>query len=257
MLESIVPVILTLNEEANLRRVLTKLDWAKSILVIDSYSDDNTEYIAKSFSNVIFYKRKFDSAANQWNFGIQLAAEHGNWILALDADYLLSDELVAEMSELVPDEDLTGFEARFVYCIDGTPLNSSLYPEHTVLYRSGYGRYFQDGHTQRLLVQGRQGVLRHPIFHDDRKSPERWYREQLRYARMEAEKIRATSWGQLSFSGKIRRVPLLSIALPCIYLLFYKGIWRNGRHGLKYVWQRSVAEWLIQKALWFRKPREV
>ena len=257
MLDSIVPVVLTLNEEANLDRVLSKLGWAKSIIIIDSYSDDQTENIARSFANVLFHNRAFDCAANQWNFGVDLAAERGDWILALDADYLLSDGLVDELSRLIPEEDVVGYEGTFVYCIDGSPLNTSLYPAHTVLFRSGAGRYVQDGHTQRLSMRGRRGRLNHPIFHDDRKSWERWYRGQLRYAHLEAEKIRSTSWAELSISGKIRRIPLLSVALPPVYLMLFKGLWRNGRHGLKYVWQRSVAEWLIQKALWFRTPWRV
>ena len=257
MLESIVPVILTLNEEPNLGRVLSKLKWAKSIVVVDSFSDDRTEDIGRSFSNVSFHKRAFDCAANQWNFGAGLAAEIGDWILALDADYLLSDGLVEELSRLTPDKEVMGYEVKFVYCIEGEPLKSSLYPAHTVMFRAGSGRFVQDGHTQRLSMQGRRDVLKHPIFHDDRKSWERWYRGQLRYARLEAEKIRGTSWANLSMSGKIRRIPLVSVALPPVYLMLFKGLWRNGRYGLKYVWQRCVAEWLIQKALWSRAARGV
>jgi glycosyltransferase involved in cell wall biosynthesis len=253
MYDQIVPVILTLNEEPNLDRVLSKLKWARSVVVLDSHSDDGTEQIAKSFSNVLFYQRSFDCSANQWNVGIELAARISDWVLALDADYLLGDKLVGELGELKPDSNVAGYEAHFVYCIDGMPLRASLYPPHTVLFRAELGQYAQDGHTQRLLLSDSIRPLTHPIFHDDRKSGERWYLSQLRYARLEAEKIRRSSWSALSIGGKIRRIPLLSIVLPSVYLLLCKGLWRNGIRGLKYVWQRLIAEWLIQKALWFRE----
>lgn len=252
MYDQIIPVILTLNEQPNLSRVLSKLTWARSVVVLDSHSDDGTEQIAKSFSNVSFYQRPFDCSANQWNAGIELAARTSDWVLALDADYLLSDELVDELGELEPGGDVAGYKAHFIYCIDRMPLRASLYPPHTVLFRTKLGRYVQDGHTQRLLLNDSIKPLIHPIFHDDRKSWDRWYLSQHRYARLEADKIRRSSWSDLPISGKIRRIPLLSIVLSPVYLLLYKGLWRNRIRGLKYAWQRLIAEWLIQKALWFK-----
>jgi len=252
MYDQIIPVILTLNEEPNLDRTLSKLRWARSVVVLDSHSDDGTEKIAKSFSNVTFCQRSFDCLANQWNAGIEFAARKGDWVLALDADYLLSDELVDELGKLKPDGDVAGYEAHFIYCIDGSPLRASLYPPHTVLFRAELGQYVQDGHAHRLLLPDPTRRLIYPIFHDDRKSWERWHASQVGYARLEAEKIRRSPWDALPISGKIRRIPLLGIVVPPVYLLLCKGLWRNGILGLKYVRQRLIAEWLIQKALWFR-----
>ena len=47
------------------------IGWAREILVIDSFSTDDTERIARSFRNVVFTQRTFDHHALQWNFGIQ------------------------------------------------------------------------------------------------------------------------------------------------------------------------------------------
>ena len=250
MHDRIVPLILTYNEEPNIARVLSKLDWARSVVVIDSYSNDRTKTIAKHFSNVCFHQRTFDRHSNQWNMGLECAARLGEWVLALDADYVLSDGLIDELGSLAPNDGVAGYKARFVYCIDGIPLRASLYPPHTVLYRARLARYVQDGHTQRLVLEEPVQSLVHPIFHDDRKSWHRWYANQRGYACREAEKLEECAWHALPISGKMRRVPLLSMLVSPAYLLVVKGLWRDGVKGWKYVWQRLVAEWLIQKSLW-------
>jgi glycosyltransferase involved in cell wall biosynthesis len=252
MFDRIVPLILTFNEERNLSRVLSRLEWAGAVVVVDSYSDDGSEAIARSFNNVSFHQRPFDCLADQWNFGLGHAARLGEWVLGLDADYVLSDGLIDELGRLSPENGVAGFDAHFVYCIDGEPLRASLYPPHTVLFRAQSTRYVQDGHAQRLKLEGSVQSLAHPIYHDDRKSWSRWIANQRLYAGQEADKLDRSSWLALPISGKVRRIPLLSVLALPIYLIIGKGLWRDGLRGWKYIWQRLVAEWLIQRSLWMK-----
>src|SRR5947209_6786936 len=85
--DQITPLILAFNEASNLRRNLEKLLWVKEIVLIDSFSTDETCEIARSRSNVRLIQRAFDNHTAQWNFGIDQCAS--SWVLALDADYLL------------------------------------------------------------------------------------------------------------------------------------------------------------------------
>lgn len=250
MRDRIVPLVLTLDEERNLSRVLSRLEWAESVVIVDSFSSDATETIARGFRNVTFHQRRFDCLANQWNFGLDHAARLGEWVLALDADYVLSEGLIDELERLAPEDSVAGFDAYFVYCIDGEPLRASLYPPHTVLFRAKSGRFVQDGHAQRLKLDGSVQSLAHPIHHDDRKSWSRWIANQRLYAGQEAEKLDRSAWLALPISGKLRRIPLLSVLALPIYLILGKGLWRDGVRGWKYIWQRLVAEWLIQRSLW-------
>src|SRR6185369_1762222 len=96
MLDQITPLILTYNEAPNIPRSLEALSWAKDIVVVDSFSDDNTVELAKSFPQVRLFQRAFDSHRNQWEFGLKETGISTPWVLALDADYVLSDELVAD-----------------------------------------------------------------------------------------------------------------------------------------------------------------
>ena len=85
MIETITPLILTYNEAPNLERTLGQLTWAKRIVVIDSYSTDETLQILKSFPQVEIHQREFDSFARQCNYGLQFISSE--WVLSLDADY--------------------------------------------------------------------------------------------------------------------------------------------------------------------------
>ena len=93
-LRKITPLILTYDEEANIGRTLERLTWAEQILVIDSYSTDATLDILDEYPQVEVVQRSFDNFASQCNFGLQHICTE--WILSLDADYVLSDELVDE-----------------------------------------------------------------------------------------------------------------------------------------------------------------
>ena len=61
-------IIITLNEEEHMKALLSDLDFADEILVVDSFSTDGTEAISKSFSNVRFIQNKFENFTMQKNF---------------------------------------------------------------------------------------------------------------------------------------------------------------------------------------------
>ena len=69
-LEQITPIVLTLDEEANLRRNLDSLKWAGRVVIVDSGSTDATEAIARSYGNVTWHTRPFDSFRAQWEHAI-------------------------------------------------------------------------------------------------------------------------------------------------------------------------------------------
>ena len=71
MLDQITPLILTYNEAPNIARSLGALRWAKDIVVLDSFSDDDTVAIAQSVPCVRVFQRAFDCQRNQGEFGVR------------------------------------------------------------------------------------------------------------------------------------------------------------------------------------------
>jgi glycosyltransferase involved in cell wall biosynthesis len=243
MLERITPLILTYNESPNIGRILRQLSWAQRIVVIDSYSTDNTLEILKTFPQVQVYQRKFDTPANQDNYGLdQVTTE---WVLSLDADYFLTDELIEELWELTPQESINSYCVRFKYCVFGKILHGSLYPPRKVLYRRDKAHYEDDGHTQRVHVEGQTGWLSSYILHDDRKPLSRWLSLQDRYMIREVEKFRQTPIGQLDKVDFMRRSKVFAPFILLFYcLIIQRGI-LDGWAGWYYTLQRMLAEILL------------
>jgi glycosyltransferase involved in cell wall biosynthesis len=243
MLENVTPLILTYNEAPNIQRTLQHLTWAKRIVVVDSYSTDETLEILVSYWQVQLFKRKFDNHTAQWNYGLQQITSE--WVLSLDADYIISDELITEIKELPQELQIDGFFARFKYCIFGEPLRGTILPPRQVLFRKDKSIYLDDGHTQLLQVEGKSAILSGYIHHDDRKPLSRWLWAQDRYMMIEAKKLLSTPESELSLSDRIRKQKILAPFVILVYCLILKGGILDGWHGWYYAFQRMLAEILL------------
>ncbi len=254
MLEKITPLILTYNEAPNIDRTLKCLTWAKQIVAIDSYSTDETVDILASYPQVKVFKRKFDTHATQWNYGIEQVTSE--WVLSLDADYIISDELIAEFKTLPEDAQIDGYFASFKYCVFGQPLRGTILPPRQVLFRKDKSIYIDDGHTQLLEVKGKSAKLSGYIYHDDRKPLSRWLWAQDRYLVIEAKMLLETPMNQLSWSDRIRKQKILAPFIVLIYCLILKGGILDGWRGWYYAFQRVLVEMLLAVRLIETEMRE-
>ena len=245
MLDLITPLILTYNEEPNIERTLKQLYWAKDIVLVDSFSADRTLEIVSRYPQVRVFQRRFDAHEKQWNFGLKETGISSDWILALDADYVLTDDFIQELKAMSSDPDVSGYLIRFIYCVNGNPLRASLYPSLTVLFRKEKSSYIQDGHTQRLIVTGRTLNLRSCIMHDDRKTLRRWIFEQDRYQRLNAAKILAAPWKKRTTMDRLRSFYVLVPFMIFFYSLFGKGLILEGAAGFYYSLQKMFVECLL------------
>lgn len=255
MLDQITPLILTYNEAPNIGRALAGLSWARDVVVVDSFSDDETVAIAKSFVNVRVVQRVFDNHRNQWEFGLKETGIATPWVLALDSDYVVSSEVVSELEQLRPALDTIGYRAKFVYCINGKRLRSGIYPPVTVLYRRDAATYVQDGHTQRVELAGRIEELRASLLHDDRKPFRRWWRSQLRYTELEAQKLLAVDASELRAVDRMRKWIVIVPPVTFGYCLIVRGGILDGWQGFYYAFQRSLAELMLSVNLGRRLTR--
>jgi glycosyltransferase involved in cell wall biosynthesis len=239
----ITPLLLTYNEAPNINRTLEKLNWVNKIIVIDSYSTDATLEILSQYSQIQVFQRKFDSFAAQCNYGLSKISSE--WVLSLDADYVLTDELIDEITSLNTNSDIDSYSIRFKYCVFGKPLRGTLLPPRKVLYRREKAVYHDDGHAHKVIVQGKSSQLSSYIHHDDRKPLNRWLWAQDRYMILESKKLLDTPSSQLSLSDRIRKQKILAPFIILVYCLILKGCILDGWHGWYYTFQRVLAEILL------------
>jgi glycosyltransferase involved in cell wall biosynthesis len=254
MTDTITPLILTYNEAPNLERSLARLTWAKQVLILDSRSNDATHEIASRFKNVQWLERSFDDHTSQWNFGVQ--SVQTEWVLALDADYILEIGFEDELATLKPASAIDAFFSEFRYLVSGKALRACLYPPRAVLFRKDRCRYVQDGHTQLLSIPGASAQLHSKIDHDDRKPLSRWLSSQLRYAEIEAAHLEAANAAQLSVQDRLRKLIIVAPPLTVFYCLLYKGLILDGWRGWYYTWQRVLAEIILSLCLLENKFKE-
>ena len=239
MLDHITPVLLTHNEEQNIGRTLSRLRWAKGIVVVDSGSTDSTLEIVAEFPNVRLFKRRFDSHAKQWRYAVEETQIATDWILRLDADYQVSDALVSELARLDPNAPVSAYRVGFDYAIFSHKLLSSLYPPNTILLRKDRFSVWDNGHTERWDVNGDIATLSSRVVHDDWKPAGQWLIGQARYMQREVDLLDVPGAGLRRWLRL--RPPLMPIAV-FLYCLVGKGLILNGRAGMFYALQRMVAE---------------
>ncbi|MBV9963220.1 MAG: glycosyltransferase family 2 protein [Parafilimonas sp.] len=241
--DTLTAVILTWNEEENIDRTLSCLGWIERIIVVDSNSTDKTLELVRSFSNTEIYQRKFDTHATQWNYGLSLC--NSEWILSLDADYILHEAFVAETMEYLESGTATAYRAFFEFCLFGKPLRSNNTTPRPVLFKKANCIYYDDGHTQRLQINGQLATYKNKIWHDDRKPLLRWLINQSFYSIKESEMLLNAPPDILSFPSKLRKTKIFAPLLIFVYSLFAKRLILDGWRGWYYTLQRTIAESLI------------
>jgi hypothetical protein len=118
-----------------------------------------------------------------------------------------------------------------------------------VLFKRKDCIYYDDGHTQRLRINGELGTYKNKIWHDDRKPLLRWLINQSSYSIKEAEMLLNAPPDVLSIPSKLRKTKVFAPLFIFFYSLFVKGLILNGWSGWYYTLQRTIAESLISLRL--------
>jgi glycosyltransferase involved in cell wall biosynthesis len=247
-LDQVTPVILTRDEAPNVGRLLEDLAWARSIVVVDSGSTDDTANIAARFGNVRWIERPFDSHGAQWRFAVGLAETE--YVLALDADYRVPAAFVTELESRFLSGSYAAGVAAFRYCIQGRPLRGSVYPAKVVVFRRADARITQPGHSQDIGVDGESYRFTERLAHDDRKPLARFVESQRIYAGLEADRLMRP--GTRRWQDRVRQTALTPFIVgPAAYLA--AGGPLAGRAALQYACERTVFECLLALELLRRR----
>ncbi len=159
-------VITTYNEEHNVADCIESLLWCAEIVVVDSFSTDNTAEIARSYDKVRFLQRRYFGSASQKNWAMDQA--QFDWILILDADERCTPELQAEILTLLdaePKADAYIIKRR-VYLMDRIIRFSGWQHDRVVRFvKRGAGRYPNRRVHADMQTLNPPRLLRSPMLH--------------------------------------------------------------------------------------------
>lgn len=137
-------IILTRNEQVHIARAIASAQAiAKAIFVVDSGSDDNTVAIAQGMGAHVV-SHPFTTQAAQFNWALEALPICSRWILRLDADEVIEDDLAHAIAETLPTlgDTITGIEFARKHIFMGRWIrHGGRYPLWILrLFRNGYGR---------------------------------------------------------------------------------------------------------------------
>ncbi len=266
--------IQTLNEEENLPRCLESLQWSDDIVVLDSFSSDRTEEIARA-AGARFYQREYDGRANNQNWAVENIEFRYPWVYYSDADEIVPPELVEEMQEVVSDLGRTEvcYRLRFKNMLFGKWIrHSSIYPTWVPrLWRPDKIRW-KRGANPVAIVDGPEGRLEnHFIHYSFNKGFEPWFEKHNKYSQYEAqETLKELTEGKIDLRGIFsnspsrRRIALkhLSFRLPYrpffkfIFMYILRGGLLDGKAGLVYCLLQAIYETMIVAKLYEIRRKE-
>lgn len=255
-------VVFTKNESLNIRDCILSLSRFSEIVVVDSMSNDDTCQLASGLgARVINF---------QWNlrypkkreWSLRNIAYSNEWILFVDADERVNDNLCDEISSLLFDnqESYAAASIPIDYFFAGVRLRHGQKPKKTVLLRLGSvsfpviddlgteGMGELEGHYQ-PRIQGKIKKFSSGIVHNDNDPISTWMNRHVKYAKWEAHLLKNknikkevdTSKGVLG--SLFHKLPFRPVAF-----FFYSYVIRlgflDGRAGFDYAFAKSWYYWL-------------
>lgn len=158
-------VVIAKNEEINIERCLASLSFCDEIIVVDSHSTDNTVEFAKKFTSKVFLK-KWNGYVEQKNYAVGLA--NSEWVLSLDADEEVSEELKEEIQETIkrePNEDAFTVPRRTIHSGQWIK-HGGWYPNRLVrLFRKNRGAWCGQSVHEAWETTGAVGELKSDLIH--------------------------------------------------------------------------------------------
>ncbi len=188
-------VVLTFNERRNLPACLTSVEPLQAeVFVVDSGSTDDTVAIAEAAGARVF-SHPFEHYGAQRNWAMEHLPLVTPWTLHLDADERLTPELAEEIRTTIDEDrpEIDGYLLRQRTVFMGRWIkHGGHYPSyHLRLFRTGKGRCENRLYDQHFLVDGKVDRLRHDYIDTVASDLDGWTIRHLRWARLEAEDIRA------------------------------------------------------------------
>lgn len=216
MKPTISAIITTYNEAHNVTKALESLNWVDEIIVMDSFSTDDTLAIAAKYKAQI-YQHTYDYPAAQKNRAITKAS--CDWILLLDADEILSKDLILEIQTLLQNKS-NDTEAYWIYrknyFMNQEIKHSGWAGDKVVrLFRKSCRYKDERVHEEIDLKNKKVAYLKNKIIHNTYKDLTHFTEKIVRYASYKATEYKQKKINPSSYNMYIK--PLIRLVKQYIF----------------------------------------
>lgn len=181
---SIAVIMITLNEAHNLKRAFQNIkDWADEIYILDSYSQDETIDLCID-NNVKVIQKKFVNFGDQWNYALNAFDVKSKWVMKLDPDEILSEELKENIKSLTGKNHFDGFyiNRRLWFLDKPLPVNQRILR----IWKNNSCKFSDSLVNEYPQVSGKLGFCPGELKHFDSPNLEHWLYKQNKYTTSEA-----------------------------------------------------------------------
>jgi glycosyltransferase involved in cell wall biosynthesis len=188
-------VIVTQNEERNIREALQSIRDASEIIIIDAFSTDRTTDICREYTDKI-YQKKWQGYALQKQTGIELAAN--TWVFILDADERFTEPLRKEVAEIVNSHRAYAgyYVPRKNFFLGKWIRHGGWWPDHTLrLFMKDKAVMEERKVHEKVIVNGQTGFLRNHMEHYTYRTVSDYIRKMDTYSTLSAEELRKRGKG--------------------------------------------------------------
>jgi glycosyltransferase involved in cell wall biosynthesis len=207
MEDKISVVIITLNEERIIEKCLSKLSFADEIIVVDSGSQDGTVALCKKFGAQVFYN-KFEGYGMQKRFAV--AKTRNNWVLSLDADEILNDELIVAITRAINHNrgDIVAYyiKGQHIFLNRKFKYGSQSNRYYLRMFNKTKGNFNSNTVHESIIVDGKKDKLKGSFLHYSYESLEDYFTKFNRYtslyAKGKADKNKKYSFIQILLKSK-------------------------------------------------------
>lgn len=159
-------IVITRNEAHQIRECLESTRGiANEWIIVDTMSTDETVEIARDFGAKVVQSPDWPGYGQQKNKALSFAT--GDWVLSLDADERLTQDLVNEIRFALTNESISAWTIPRLSSYCGRFLrHGGWYPDYVLrLFKRGTAKFTNDTVHEKLVAEGRVGRLTHPILH--------------------------------------------------------------------------------------------
>ena len=239
-------VMISLNEGHNLKDVCENLNgWAQEVFLVDSYSRDDTIDIALNYG-INTVQRRFRGFGDQWNFALNELPIQSPWVMKLDPDERLTEELKNNISQMINNNQYDAFCIKRRLWFMGKQM--PVYQKLIRIWRNGSCRFSNVSVNEHPIIEGIVKYVVGDLEHHDSPNLDHWLEKQNRYTTSEAittYQKKPLSDKEILFGTSIQRRMWLKknyykfpfrYFLLFLYHFLYQGAYRAGHAG--YIWSR-------------------